>query len=151
MNTHLPNPFGYLCEWNAPPGMPDYGNAQEFYHREPGSATIDDWNKFPDVHHNLPLYTEEQLKQFATRIGDTSSVISDNDITHAFATTNFGHTNYRELLCASVLKSSVGYHCGNTITVIMRDLKLICVTGAPSKRGQLLLRAAYGHLMSRSG
>jgi hypothetical protein len=77
--------------------------------------------------------------------------LGDEEIARAFMNTNFGHTEYRKLLEVSVLKKLVGYHCGHAITVIMKDLKLIGKTGKPTKRGILLVREAYGHLMTRGG
>jgi hypothetical protein len=47
-------PYGYLCDWgNNRDGSTD----QVFYYGEPGSATVDDWNAYPKIHTNLPLYT----------------------------------------------------------------------------------------------
>jgi hypothetical protein len=77
--------------------------------------------------------------------------VSDDEIAAAFRNTNFGHTNYRELLNASVLKRLVGYHCGHTITIIMQELKLIGKTEKPTKRGIALVRNAFGHLMRVGG
>lgn len=74
-------------------------------------------------------------------------VITDEEIEKAFNGTNFGRTDYRELLNVSVLKKSVGYHCGHTITCIMHDLKLIGKTGKVTKKGIMLLREAYDYLM----
>lgn len=52
-------PFGYLCDW----GNDSYGlTRQTFYYGERGSPTLDDWNEYPKVHHNLPLYTTPQTK-----------------------------------------------------------------------------------------
>ena len=52
-------PFGYLCDW----GDDSYGlTRQTFYYGERGSPTLDDWNEYPKVHHNLPLYTTPQTK-----------------------------------------------------------------------------------------
>lgn len=78
-------------------------------------------------------------------------VVTDAEIETAFDGTNFGHTNHREILNSSVLKKLVGYHCGHTITEIMRKLGLIGKTGKPTKRGVMLVREAYDHLMTRSG
>jgi len=78
-------------------------------------------------------------------------VISDEEIEQAFKGTNFGHTNYRDLLSASVLKKAAGYHCGWTITTIMKELKLIGKNETITKRGKLLLRESYGELMRNSG
>lgn len=49
-------PFGYLCDWGDKNGL----QRVAFYYGEPGSATQDDWNEFPKVHLNLPLYTTPQ-------------------------------------------------------------------------------------------
>lgn len=48
-----PKPFGHLCEWDS--------LNQALYYGEPGSASVDDWNKFPNVHHNLPLYSKDAI------------------------------------------------------------------------------------------
>ena len=53
---------------------------------------------------------------------DSSSIVSDEDIVRAFEGTNFGTDNHRELLHVGVLKKACQYHCGHTITTIMRDL-----------------------------
>lgn len=46
-------PFGYFCDWGDHDGIQRIA----MYYGEPGSATFDDWNEFPKVHKNLPLYT----------------------------------------------------------------------------------------------
>ena len=77
--------------------------------------------------------------------GDTRDVISDAELANAFKGTNFGVTelvDLRELLHVAVLKKSVDYHCGWTITQIMRRLRLIGRTGV-LERGKELLRKAY--------
>ena len=53
-NKPAPAPFGYLCDWG---NDKDGGTNQVFYYGEPGSAIGDDWNVYPKIHHNLPLYT----------------------------------------------------------------------------------------------
>lgn len=78
-------------------------------------------------------------------------IMTDEEISSAFEGTNFGHTQYRELLNASVLKKLVGYHCGHTITTIMQEVGLIGKTEKPTKKGIALVREAYGHLMSMGG
>jgi hypothetical protein len=77
--------------------------------------------------------------------------VTDEEIAMAFTNTNFGRTDYRELLQSSVLKKLVGYHCGHTITTIMQELRLIGKTGKPTKRGIDMVRTAYGHLMRNGG
>ncbi len=78
-------------------------------------------------------------------------LVSDEEIEKAFRNTNFGRTDYRELLNASVLKKLVGYHCGHTITTIMQELGLIGKTGKPTERGIAVVRDAFGHLMRNGG
>lgn len=78
-------------------------------------------------------------------------VLSDEEIEKAFKGTNFGHTNYRELLNASVLKKLLDYHCGWTITCIMKELGLIGKTEKVTKKGKLLVREAYRELIIISG
>lgn len=78
-------------------------------------------------------------------------VITDEEIEQAFKGTNFDHTKYRELLSASVFKRAVGYHCGWTITTIMKELKLIGKSETITKRGKLLLRESYTDLMRSAG
>lgn len=77
--------------------------------------------------------------------------IPDGELTEAFTGTNFGGADHRALLEASVLKKALGYHCGHTITTIMRDMRLIGKNGNVLRRGQLLLREAYDHLLRAGG
>lgn len=78
-------------------------------------------------------------------------VVTDYEIQIAFLGTNFGHTQHREILNASVMKKMLGYHCGHTITVIMKTMGLIRQNGKPTERGVKLLREAYDHLLKVSG
>lgn len=58
----LPPAYGFLCDW----GNSSYGlTRQVFYYVEPGSASLDDWNESPKVHKNLPLYTADQMREYA--------------------------------------------------------------------------------------
>jgi hypothetical protein len=79
------------------------------------------------------------------------SNITDEEIVTAFTNTNFGRSDHRSLLEASVLKKLVGYYCGHTITVIMRELGLIGATGIPTKKGKRFAALAYHHLMDAGG
>lgn len=55
-----PEPFGYFCDW----GDAEYGLQRiAMYYGEPGSAGENDWNEFPKVHENLPLYTAAQVRK----------------------------------------------------------------------------------------
>ena len=78
-------------------------------------------------------------------------VVTDEEIVEAFRNTNFGAVDHRTILNYSVLKKLVGYHCGHTITVIMKELGLIGKTEKPTKRGIALVREAFGHLMQQGG
>lgn len=72
----LPPPFGFLCDW----GNSSYGlTRQVFYYVEPGSASLDDWNESPKVHKNLPLYTEEQMREYALAFISASPSDADFD------------------------------------------------------------------------
>ena len=52
-------------------------------------------------------------------------IITDAQITTAFADTNFGARHRRQLLEQGVLKTWAGFSCGSTLTRIMCDLGLI--------------------------
>lgn len=78
-------------------------------------------------------------------------VVTDQDIEIAFLGTDFGHDAHRSVLRASVLKKSLGYHCGYTITMIMQKMKLINEKGKLLKRGKEFLREELDFLMRRSG
>lgn len=80
------------------------------------------------------------------------SIVSDEELEVAFHNTNFGRSDKRELLNASVLNRAVGYHCGHTITMIMVQLGLIGEkTWKVTKKGQKLLREAYHEQLLKSG
>lgn len=76
-------------------------------------------------------------------MSDSSKVISEKELERAFAGTNFGTTDHREILHTAMLKKACGYHCGHTITEIMKELRLIGHKGALLKRGIEFLRASY--------
>lgn len=81
----------------------------------------------------------------------TEPIISDAEIQEAFRGTNFGRTDFRELLRTSVFKKMLGYHCGYMITTIMKGLGLIGKTEKVTVKGRNLLRQEYHHLISRGG
>lgn len=60
----LPDPFCYLCDWGDYGGLP----RQIVYFGEPGSGVDDDWNEVPKVHHNKPMYTEEQVRAIIAKV-----------------------------------------------------------------------------------
>lgn len=78
-------------------------------------------------------------------------VIPDDELAAAFRNTNFGNADPRKILEASVLKKALGYHCGHTITQIMKRLRLIGKSDALLVRGRDVLRSAYDHLMKDGG
>lgn len=82
---------------------------------------------------------------------DKHELPSDAEIEIAFKNTDFGHTNYRELLATSVLKKMVGYHCGHTITTIMKSMRLIGKNGDATKRGKRFVAHEFNHLMIARG
>ena len=80
------------------------------------------------------------------------SVVTDEEITSAFEGTNFGSSDHRERLGASVVKRLVEYHCGHTITMIMRDMGLTGKTDKPTKRGIQFAREFLNpHLINKGG
>lgn len=79
------------------------------------------------------------------------SPITDAQLALAFAHANFGTSDHRRLLEASVLKKLLGYQCGHTITVIMQELGLIGATRIPTKKGKAFVAHAYSDLMRCSG
>jgi hypothetical protein len=79
-------------------------------------------------------------------------VVTDEEIDVAFLGTNFGTTNYREILNISLLKRFMDYHCGHTITTIMIELGLISKTTLkPRRKGVLYLRETYGYFVTGKG
>lgn len=78
-------------------------------------------------------------------------IVSDAELIEVFKGTNFGVSDHRRLLEASVFKKLVGYHCGYTITHIMQVLGLIGKKGVPTKKGRKLIAHAYNDLMRDSG
>lgn len=63
--------------------------------------------------------------------------LTDEDIAEAFEGTNFGRTDYKHLLALSVLKKSLGYHCGHTITTIMVKSGLTKESGKLTDAGKI--------------
>ena len=74
---------------------------------------------------------------------DSSEIVSEAELQMAFAGANFGTSEHRHLLHQAVLKKACGYHCGHTITTIMRELRLIGVAGLPTKKGRRLIGIAF--------
>ena len=85
----------------------------------------------------------------------SKEVIPDKDLEILFLGTNFGVNGdvdkHRKILETSVLKKTMGYHCGYTITQIMLKSKLIGKNGNLLKRGRKFLAASYGHLIINCG
>jgi hypothetical protein len=83
----------------------------------------------------------------------SEEVVTPQELADAFTNTNFGGVDHRELLHASVIKKACGYHCGHTITCIMKELRLINRSGDVLKRGKDLMRSdrALHALMLKSG
>lgn len=93
------------------------------------------------------LEAQQALKPLIFVALDTRPVVNDDDLAKAFAGTNFGSTDHRRRLHVAVLKKASGYHCGHTITTIMRELRLIDASGLLTKKGRKLLSLAYHALM----
>ena len=76
--------------------------------------------------------------------------ITNEQIENAWGNANFGNPmdimqkrNY--LLCA-VMKKAMGYHCGFTITQIMKELELLKKDELPNAKGRVFLRELYIHM-----
>jgi hypothetical protein len=66
----------------------------------------------------------------------TDELVSDEEIAFVFKNTNFGRTDYRQLLALSVLKKALKYHCGHTITQIMIKMDLTKEDGSVTEKGR---------------
>lgn len=62
--------------------------------------------------------------------------VTDAEIAAAFAGTDFGTSDHRKLLARSVLKVALRYHCGWTVTEIMKRLGLTTPKGRVTERGR---------------
>lgn len=72
-----------------------------------------------------------------------NSNISDAEIHAAFENTNFGGADKRKLLEQGVLKRLTGYHCGHTLTMIMRGLGLTTQKDTVTKKGKEFCMTAF--------
>jgi hypothetical protein len=63
--------------------------------------------------------------------------VTDEQIKKEFQGTNFGRTDYRQIMAECVLKRLTGYHDGGTITKICRDLGLLTFKRLnPTRKGK---------------
>lgn len=69
--------------------------------------------------------------------------ITDANIAEAFEGTNFGGANHRKLLEQGVLKRLTGYHCGHTLTMILRRLGLTTANDTVTKKGKRFAIEAF--------
>lgn len=67
---------------------------------------------------------------------EPAAEVTDEEIASAFEGTNFGSSDHRNLLACSVLKVALNYHCGWTITEIMKRMGLITATLKVTARGK---------------
>ena len=110
-------------------------------------------NKWLEVHNLMTIdpdvwrAAQQERKPLTVAALDTRPVVSDDELAKAFAGTNFGGADHRQELHVAALKKASGYHCGHTITTIMRELRLIDVSGLPTKKGRKLISLAYHALM----
>lgn len=117
---------------------------------QPIRAQLDHWLKLqklvtidPDV---LAAMQQRPVARLPAPL-DTRAVVSDEALAKAFAGTDFGGHDHRDLLHVAVLKKACGYHCGHTITSIMLELGLIGSTGLPTAQGRRLISLAFHALM----
>lgn len=79
------------------------------------------------------------------RIPSITDHLTDDYIKTCFAGTNFGRHDYRVLLAHSVLKKAIGYHCGWTITQIMKNIGLITPKAENlTQLGKMFLYDSFG-------
>ncbi len=69
--------------------------------------------------------------------------ITDAEIASAFEGTNFGGADHRKLLEQGALKRLTGYHCGHTLTMIMRKLGLTTEKDTVTKKGKRFCMGAF--------
>ena len=69
--------------------------------------------------------------------------VTDAEIAAAFAGSNFGCADHRKLLEQGVLKRLTGYHCGHTLTMIMRRLGLTTDKDNATKKGKRFCMDAF--------
>ncbi|HEY9210383.1 MAG TPA: hypothetical protein VIO56_03140 [Methylotenera sp.] len=55
---------------------------------------------------------------------NNETLVPDHEIEDAFKNTNFGRTDYKNILLEGVKKTAIGYHNGWTLTQIIRKLGL---------------------------
>lgn len=76
--------------------------------------------------------------------------IADAEIESAWGNANFGKPltveQKREFIRCAVMKKAMDYHCGHTITQIMKELGLINKDELPSKKGRTFLQGLYEKL-----
>lgn len=63
-------------------------------------------------------------------------IVSDTEINEQFFGKKFGAIDNRKFLEISVLKMLGGFYCGNSVTNIMINLKLITKNGTVTKKGK---------------
>ncbi len=72
----------------------------------------------------------------AVKEGESLGEVTDAEIASAFEGTDFGSADHRKLLARSVLKVALKYHCGWTITQIMKRMCLTTEGGKVTDRGR---------------
>lgn len=91
--------------------------------------------------------TRRAIVRAAAEIGRGGDVmktnVTDEDIEIAFRNTDFGGANHRSLLEQGVLKKTVGYHSGWTLTQIMIKIGLTTEKGNITKKGRDFMFEAF--------
>ena len=139
-NVESEGPFPYsetysvMCDASTDSDLGGCGSSGGYF--ETNHEAIAAWNL------RAPQAAEQERKPL-----DTRPVVSDDELAKAFAGTNFGSADHRSELHVALLKKASGYHCGHTITTIMRELRLIGAGNFPTKKGRKLISLAYHSLM----
>lgn len=76
--------------------------------------------------------------------------ITDEEVIKAWGNANFGiplnPEQKKNFIRNAVMKKAMGYHCGHTITQIMKELGLINKSELPSKKGRTFLQGLHDKL-----
>jgi len=78
-------------------------------------------------------------------IVNPEDIISDREVDRVHSHANFGDISNRDILDQGVLKAAFGWHHGYTLTMIMREHKLLNASGKLTKRGFRYLQARWDY------
>jgi hypothetical protein len=77
-------------------------------------------------------------------IQDLEKIVSDTEIESVWGNADFGpDVTKREIIALGVLKYASGYHTGNTLQSILKQLGLLTIKLHLTKKGKAYLWSAY--------